>query len=159
KLTAEDFKYTYFTRPQADPKMALAWIYGGYISGIDVPAPTKAIVHWEKVMPIAINWLTSLANFIVPKDYFEKVGQEAFVKAPVGSWPYRLVEYQMGSRIVLEKFDKYWGEAPDFDRVVFEIAKDPASRIAAIQSGAVDIASVLPIREADRLSKMDGFEA
>jgi len=159
KLTAEDFKYTYFTRPKADPKMALAWIYGGYISSIDVPSPTKAVVHWEKVMPIAINWLTSLANFIVPKDYFEKVGQEAFAKAPVGSGPYRLVEYQMGSRVVLEKFDKYWGETPEFDRVVFEITKDPASRIAAIQSGSVDIASVLPIREADRLSKLDGFEA
>lgn len=159
KLTAEDFRFTYLTRPQQDRKLALAWIYGEYIGGIDVAAPTKAIVHWSKVMPIAIDWMASLANFILPKTYFERVGKPGFEAAPVGSGPYRLAEYQKGSRIVLERFDRYWGERPEFDRVVFDIAKDPASRIAAVQSGAADLASALPIREADRLGKSGGLTA
>ncbi len=85
---------------------------------------------------------------IMPKDYFESVGVDGFIAAPVGAGPFKFVEGNYSERIVLEKYEDYWGGAPDMageagparlDRVVFEIIPDPASRLAALRAGDVDI--------------------
>src|SRR3990172_6590727 len=98
-----------------------------------------------------------MGNFLVQSDYIEKVGMDAFREKPIGSGPYRLVEYQLNSRIVLERNDQYWGPKPQIRRVIFEIIKDPSARVAAMQSGKVDLAINLPVREVDRLSKTSGL--
>ncbi len=157
KLTAEDFKFTYFDRPQAEPRLALAGVFNGYISGIEVTSPTEAIVHWAKVMPIAIDWMGSLANFILPKAYFQSVGAEGFVQKPVGSGPYRLEEYQPGARIVLAANPDYWAGRPAHDTVIFDVVREPSARVAAVQSGQADLATALPVREALRLDALPGI--
>ncbi|HEX7007648.1 MAG TPA: ABC transporter substrate-binding protein [Alphaproteobacteria bacterium] len=157
KFTAEDFKFTYDTRPKADNKLAIAGVWRP-LKEIVVESPTRAVVHFTQPMPTAIAWWAFLGNFIVPKNYFEKVGgKEGFLKAPIGSGPYKLADYQLGSRIVLEANDKYWGEKPKIKRVTFEVVKDPSARVAAIQSKRVDLAYQLPIREAERLGKVQGL--
>jgi len=84
--------------------------------------------------PTAPQWLSFLGSFMVPKGYMEKVGVDAFREKPVGTGPYKLVEYQLNSRIVLERNDSYWGAKPKLKRIVFDIVKDPSARVAAIQS-------------------------
>lgn len=157
KLTAEDFKFTYLDRLKAEPTLALAGVFGKVISDIEVKSPAVAVVHMTQVMPTVLNWFTSLANFIMPKDYFTRVGKEEFLKKPVGSGPYKLVEYQQGTRATFEAFDRYWGGKPQCQRVVFDVMKDPAARVAAIQSGTVDLSVTLPVREAMRLSAVAGL--
>ena len=157
KLTADDFKFTFDTRLKADNKLAIAGVWGR-INEIEVQGPTKAVVHFKEPMPTAVAWWAFLGNFIMPKNYFEKVGgKEGFLKAPIGSGPYKLADYQLGSRIVLEANDKYWGQKAKIKRVTFEIVKDPSARVAAIQSKRVDIAVQVPIREAERLGKVAGL--
>jgi peptide/nickel transport system substrate-binding protein len=125
KLTADDFKFTFDTRLKADNKLAIAGVWGR-INEIEVQSPTKAVVHFKEPMPTAVAWWAFLGNFIMPKNYFEKVGgKEGFLKAPIGSGPYKLADYQLGSRIVLEANDKYWGQKAKIKRVTFEIVKDP----------------------------------
>ena len=159
KLTAEDFKFSFQDRLRADNKLAISGTWKT-IEDIEIKGPTAAVVHFNKPMPTAIAWWAFLGSFIVPKAYFEKVGgKEGFLKAPVGSGPYKLADYQLGSRIVLEAFDKYWGDKAKIKRVIFEIVKDPSARVAAIQSKRVDIATQVPIREAERLGKEKGLTA
>ena len=100
-------------------------------------------------MPTAIPWLAFLANYVVPKHHVSKVGVEGFASQPLGSGPYRVVDYQRNSRIVLEAFDKYWGPKPKIRKVTVLIIKDSSARVAAIQSGRVDFAPDVPIREVD----------
>lgn len=85
---------------------------------------------------------------IMPKDYFEEVGVDGFIAHPVGAGPFKFVEASYAERVVLERYDGYWGGAPDMpgepgpaklDRVVFEIVPDPASRLAALRAGDIDI--------------------
>ena len=52
------------------------------------------------------------AGWIVPKKYVEKVGDEAFKKAPVGAGPYKFVSFNPGVELVLEAFPDYWRKAP-----------------------------------------------
>jgi len=52
---------------------------------------------------------------------------------------------------VLERNDDYWGGKAPIKRVTFEVIKDPSARVAAIQSGQVDLTTNVPVREVSRL--------
>ncbi len=158
RLTAEDFKFSFEERPKADTTLAVAGVWNRTLRTIDVVSPTQAIMRFSAPMPTAAPWLAFLGSYIMPKRYFESVGgKPGFLRAPIGSGPYKLVEYQQNSRIVVEAFDRYWGGRPRIPRVVFEIVRDPTARVAAIQSRAADIAVQVPIREADRLGQVQGL--
>lgn len=74
-----------------------------------------------------------------------------FVK-PVGTGPFKFVEYAQGRHLVYEKNTAYWGTTPDVDRVVFKIIPDFNTRTMALESGEIDIADYLP---AEILKKLD----
>jgi peptide/nickel transport system substrate-binding protein len=65
-------------------------------------------------------------------------------KAAIGTGPYRFVEYIPGERLVLERFEEYWGEKPYYQRVVFRIISNDAARIAALLGADVDIIDFVP---------------
>jgi peptide/nickel transport system substrate-binding protein len=158
KLTAEDFRYTFFERIKAGHKVdtANSW---RKVADIEVASPTKAVMKFSSPAPTAPQWLAFLGSYVVPKAYMERVGVDAFRDKPVGSGPYRLVEYQLNSRIVLERNDRYWGRKPALRRVTFDIVKDPSARVAAVQSGQLDLTINIPVREVARLQHEAGLAA
>ena len=116
-------------------------------------------MKFDSPAPTAPQWLAFLGSFMVPKGYMEKVGVDAFREKPVGTGPYKLVEYQLNSRIVLERNDGYWGPKPKLKRITFDIVKDPSARVAAIQSGQVDLTINVPVREVERLKREPNLAA
>jgi peptide/nickel transport system substrate-binding protein len=80
------------------------------------------------------------AGWIVPKQYIERVGLEAFRTAPVGAGPYKVASFKPGIELVLEAFDGYWRKAPPVKRLILRSIPEEASRFAALKSGDVDIA-------------------
>ena len=88
RLTAEDFRFSFFERQHADPKLPTAGIWRK-ISDIEVQSPTKAVVKFSAPMPTAPQWWAFLGSFILPKKYFESVGHDGFLDKPVGSGPYQ----------------------------------------------------------------------
>ena len=158
KLTTEDFRYTFFERIKSGLKLdtANSW---RKVQEIEIHSPTKATMRFDSPAPTAPQWLAFLGSYVVPKKYLESVGVDIFVKKPVGSGPYRLVDYELNSRIVLERNDRYWGPKPKIARVTIQVIKDPSARIAAIQSGQVDCTVNIPVREAQRFQQAAGFDA
>ncbi|HEX3402899.1 MAG TPA: ABC transporter substrate-binding protein [Acetobacteraceae bacterium] len=150
KMTAEDFKFTFFDRIRSTPGLDIANSWRK-VQDIEIQSPTKAVMHFSSPAPTAPVWLAFLGSYVVPKGYVEQVGAPAFAQKPVGTGPYRLVEWEVNGRIVLERNDKYWGPKPAIRRATVQIIKDPSARVAAVQSGQVDIAINLPVREAVRL--------
>ena len=62
---------------------------------------------------------------------------------PIGTGPFRFVDYVEGSEVRLEKFADYYLEGvPYLDAVTFEIIPDPNTRFAALQSGDIDLIGV-----------------
>ena len=154
KLTTEDVKYSWLTRKK-DKRLAIAGMLQDLID-VEIKSPTEAVLVYSKPSPSAEFYLGFLGVYILPKAYHEKVGDEGFLAKPIGAGPYKLVDYQRGSRIVLEAFDKYWGGVPAIKSVTFQILPEASTRVAAIESGRVDVAVQLPFREAVRLqSKPD----
>jgi peptide/nickel transport system substrate-binding protein len=72
-------------------------------------------------------------------------------RATVGTGPYRLVEFRPGERVVLERSPDFWGDRPEWDRVVFRPITQDASRLAALMNGEVDIIDYPPTPDLPRL--------
>ncbi len=155
-LTADDFKFTFFDRLKADNTLTLngSW---SIINKVEVPSPLKAIVHFDIPFVTAPQLMADSSAYIMPRAYFEKVGRAGFMEKPIGSGPYRVVDYQRDSRIVLEAYDKHWAGPAKIKNVTFQIIKDTSARIAAVQSGQVDFAHNLPVREVSRLGAIAGL--
>ncbi len=158
KLTTADFRYTFFERPNGPVKLdtANSW---RKVKDIVIASPAKATMQFSSPAPTAPQWLTFLGSYIVPKGYMESGGIDAFRQKPIGTGPYRLVEYELNSRIVLERNDRYWGPKPAIGRVTIQIIKDPSARVAAIQSGQVDLTLNVPVREVARFEHEAGLAA
>ena len=85
---------------------------------------------------------------IVPKHYLEEVGTEGFVENPIGTGPFKFVSAKAGlEEVVLERFDDYYGGAPDLEPVgtacvqeaIFRVIPEASTRVAALLAGEVDI--------------------
>ena len=71
---------------------------------------------------------------IVPKDYTEEVGDEAFQTAPIGTGPYMMTEYSP-EKYVLERYDGFWGDAPAAKRLEFIAYPEASARMTALITG------------------------
>jgi peptide/nickel transport system substrate-binding protein len=158
KMTAEDFRYTFLERIRSGVKLdtANSW---KRVDDIVIESPTKATMKFSAPDPTAPQWMAFLGSYIVPKKYIESAGLDNFLKKPVGTGPYKLAEYELNSRIVLERNDQYWGPKAKIARVTIEIIKDPSARVAAIQSGQADFTLNVPVREVQRFQSQSGFAA
>jgi dipeptide transport system substrate-binding protein len=158
KMSTEDFRYTFLERIKSGIKLdtANSW---KKVQDIVIESPTKATMKFDSPAPTAPQWMAFLGSYIVPKKYIEANGLENFLRKPVGTGPYKLAEYELNSRIVLERNDQYWGPKPKIARVTIQIIKDPSARVAAIQSGQVDCTLNVPVREVQRFQQEAGFAA
>jgi peptide/nickel transport system substrate-binding protein len=156
-LTSADLRFAFFERPKADGSLMIAGVWGSKVADVETPSPTTAVFRFTSPYVAAPALLASLPAYVMPREYFQKVGRDAFLQQPVGSGPYRLIDYQRDSRIVLEAYDKYWAGVAPIKRVTLQIIKDTSARVAAVQSGQVDFAHNIPIREVPRLNNMPGL--
>jgi len=116
------------------------WAYWGYmfsdIDWVEKIDDYEVIIHL-KTPNAAI--MTSLAMFtvaIVSPTNAEKWGEDAF-KHPVGTGPFKFVEWVKDDHITLEANKDYWREPPKLDKLIFRVIEDPSARLLAIQAGEI----------------------
>ncbi|MFQ5343966.1 MAG: ABC transporter substrate-binding protein, partial [Anaerolineae bacterium] len=91
------------------------------------------------------------AAWMRPPKYSAEVGLDGFAKAPIGSGPFKLVEFKPDERLILERNEEYWGGAPLLETVEFVEMPEQSTRAAALEAGEVDIAADMPIDQVQRL--------
>jgi len=104
--------------------------------------------------------LTEIWNTgIVPKAVVEKMGEEAFARAPVTSGPFAFVEWRPGDRVVLTRNENYYRNGlPHLDGIEFRYVPDDNNRIAMLQAGEIDAALGVPAARMAEL-KAAGYRA
>jgi peptide/nickel transport system substrate-binding protein len=100
---------------------------------------------------LASQW----GSWIVPAGAHAALGTDAFGRAPVGTGPFRLVEYTP-DLVRLERFDGYWGEAPVVDAVSFRAIPETAARTTALANAEVDLITQVPPDQAAVLATRPG---
>ncbi|MBN1284021.1 MAG: ABC transporter substrate-binding protein [Anaerolineae bacterium] len=92
------------------------------------------------------SFFTDISVPIVPRHVLE--GQDLregpFNRAPIGTGPFKVVEWVTGESITLEAFDDYFRGRPCLDRVIFKIIPDEDSQVNALLTGEIDLILNVP---------------
>lgn len=76
---------------------------------------------------------------IMSEDYFAEAGDAGYARAPIGTGPYRVVEWVADDSLQLEAFEDYWRGEPEIQTAYFRPMPSEASRAAAMLSGEIDL--------------------
>lgn len=78
-----------------------------------------------------------------------------FPLSPVGTGPYKYVEYVQDSHLRLERFDDYWQGTPTLDGIELRIIPESSVHSIELEAGTIDISHGVSIEELDYLRSMD----
>ena len=102
---------------------------------------------------------------VLSKETYEANGSDMTTK-PIGTGPYVLKSYTVGSEVVLEANEDYWGlktdqndpfAAQNFKTITYEIIQDASSRAIALEMGTVDVVDAMDALDVDNLSGNDAY--
>ena len=87
----------------------------------------------------------SLTNsLIMPAKALRELGPAKLAEKPIGTGPFRFVEWKRDERLVLERNPDYWQGPADVSRVTFRFIPEFSARMAALLSGEIDIMKDVP---------------
>jgi peptide/nickel transport system substrate-binding protein len=121
----------------------LSWFEG--VKGVEIV--DKHTVHIKTdgpnaALPMRVS--THPAMMLPPK-HFQQVGEEAFFQKPIGTGPYKFVEWVKNDHLTIESNPDYWGpERPVYQTVTYKPAPEASTRLAMLQTGQADIITNLP---------------
>ena len=123
-----------------------------------VEAPDKyTILVYAKDPPYMFYPDAIQGSLLIPKNYFEQVGSDAFSKQPVGTGPWVLSKFTPGVSAELTANTEYWGTKPVWDKLVILQVPEESTRIAMLKRGEADITGVSN-DNAIKLRDVDGYE-
>lgn len=82
--------------------------------------------------------------FIIPDEYFAANDAEVVASSPIGTGAYKFVEWSIDDHLTLEANNDYWRGTPAIQSVTFRPIPENSTRVAAIQSGDVDLITEVP---------------
>jgi peptide/nickel transport system substrate-binding protein len=154
-VTAEDVKFSFERYRGISAKMLK-----DRVAAIETPDAGRVRFRLKQPWPDFMTFYGGIAtgaNWIVPKKYVERVGEDGFKKAPVGAGPYRFVSFTPGVELVLEATDGYWRKTPTVKRLVFKSVPDVATRLVMLKTGDADGAYALPGELGEEVRRTPGL--
>lgn len=96
-------------------------------------------VKWKKPYFLALEWAGGAP--VMPRHVLDDgtdFNKHPFGRHPVGSGPYKFAEWQTGQKILLERYDGYWGEKPYVDRIYWKIITGDEVALRVMKKGELD---------------------
>jgi peptide/nickel transport system substrate-binding protein len=115
------------------------------VAHAEAPDPyTFRVTYREPYAPALESWATP----VHPRHLLEgqDVTKSPLGRAPIGTGPYRLVEWKPGEKLVLEANPDYYEGKPYLRRVVYRIIPDTSTQFLELQSGGLDFMGLTPIQ-------------
>jgi len=137
ELTSEDVVYSLLRIK--DPKIGSpVRKHLGDVERIEAPDRYTVIMHLKT--PTAYSLLGNLAwgIYISSKKAFEGLGDE-IQKMPIGTGPFCFDQWIPGEKVVLKKFDDYWGTAAKIDKMEIYIIPEEMVALGALEKGKLDL--------------------
>lgn len=128
KVTASDVAFTLETAKAAQGSVDLT-----YMESAKAQDDTTVVVTLSQPTSIFLNTVASVG--IVPEHAYS----ESYGTSPIGSGPYKLVEWLPQEQLIFTANEDYYGGAPAIKNVTIVFMSEDAA-LAAVQSGQVDVA-------------------
>src|SRR5437870_11247090 len=112
------------------------------IEQVEIVDPATVRFH-TKVPDPAMPARMTLMYQMAPK-YVAQVGDAQANLKPVGTGPFKFVEWQKNERIVVEANDAHWSGKPAVRRATWRPIPELGARIAALQTGQADLIVNVP---------------
>jgi peptide/nickel transport system substrate-binding protein len=138
-ITAEDIKFSIETVRDNHPFKSMY----APVNAVTISDTHTAVVRLSEPHPALLLALSTSLTPILPKHIFGD-GTDPKVHprnaSPVGSGPFKLVEFKPGEHIVMERFDRFFlKDLPRLDRIIIKEYKDPSSLLLAFERGEIDV--------------------
>lgn len=131
-VTAEDVKFTYDMLKEDGIKFDLS-----FVKSVEIENGNTVVIHLKEPRSTFVSQLTEIG--IVPKAHYS----DQYSSDPIGSGPYKVVQYNDGQQIIME-YNPYWyGKEPQFKKLTFLLLEEDAA-LAAAKAGQADIVYVPP---------------
>jgi peptide/nickel transport system substrate-binding protein len=115
----------------------------GLLKGVRrVTARGPGIVEIEVAHPYA-PLLGQLAMFPIVSPAAVRRWRDEFRLHPVGTGAFAFESWDVGEQVVVKRFERYWGQPPALERIVFRVVIDARQRLVDLQSGSVDLAAAI----------------
>lgn len=106
-----------------------------------------------------VGLLAERAGMVVSAEAAAQVSVDEFKRLPVGTGPFRVVEWRAGDQVVYERFEDYWNpDAVHLDRIVMRIIPDRQAVVNALLAGEIDFSEGLDGSDIERLQGSSDLE-
>lgn len=158
-LTIADYVFTHQT--VIDPDTAATQLFGwDKIESISTPDDLTAVITLaEPYAPFVNVTMASWFGGLYPKHILED-GRDIrteFGRAPIGTGPFKIVEWQAGSHIRVERNEHYHRGPAKLDGIVFRIMPDRNTVVAQVKNGDLDLAYDLTEAQIPELESIENL--
>ncbi|MEZ5660037.1 MAG: ABC transporter substrate-binding protein [Burkholderiaceae bacterium] len=138
-ITSEDLAFSVRTVQAHHPFKSMF----APVTGVDTPDAHTATIHLSDPHPALLLAMSTGLLPVIPKHVFDD-GQDmkkhSMNSKPIGSGPFKLVEFKPGQHIIMERHDKFFLEGrPYLDRLIIRNFTDTASIMLALEKGEIDV--------------------
>jgi len=116
------------------------------IASVDTPDSLTAVVHYkEPFAPYQLQFLRgTLPKHVLEGRDIDKAND--YNRNPLGTGPYRVVEWKTGEYVLLERVPNYWrgAEYPKIKRILFRFVTNATTRINQLKAGEVQMVALVP---------------
>lgn len=154
-LTADDVVFTFERIMDPDSRYVGARFQLGSITMVEAVDQLTVLITTDTPDASLEQLLAYPGSAVLPKEYFNQVGFEAFGQNPVGSGPFALARFAPDEVIELTAFDDYWMGRPNADVLVFREVPEVSARLIALSTGEADIISAVPTDQISSIERLD----
>ena len=149
EFTSADVKFT--IDRIIDPKTAYGFLGRiNQVSGADIIDRYTVDIKTRSTFPTLPKGLSDIP--MEAEHYYAQVGPDVPKRRPLGTGPFAARNWVPGDRYELAANKEYWKGAPKFDRLLIRQIPEPATRLAALLSGEVQIIEEVPVDSIDQIN-------
>lgn len=164
EVTAEDFKFYVDTVKNEAVDCAPQRVYMQDLDRVEVINDHEFVVHWKKPYFLSLEMTLSLNPlprhlyhaYEGPFDGKKFNDDHERNRMLVGCGPYRFVKWEKGKRLIMKRFEKYYGRTlgtmPAIETLSFDVIQHPNTRLQALLSSELDRDALTPDQWINRTS-------
>lgn len=146
ELKASDVKFTLDRMKEA----AIVSHIVAAIESVETDGDYKVIIKTEYPFAPLLAHLAHTASSIVNEKAVTELGDN-YGQNPVGTGPFKFVQWDAGDKIVLERFDDYWEGPAKIKTITFRNIPEGTNRAIGLETGEFDIAYDLEVIDKERV--------